>query len=142
RTLITMIAGMQRHAQLFNRLTAANMSDDETDGPAVKHPPVYRIILAEWQSEELRTFLWTLDRMWREYWERPYSRRRKSGNIPRQRVLRPNSRTEHGIAPRGLWKNCYNPAWLDKLRPYERRQLKIIEREYDFTIPGPSQKRT
>ncbi|KAJ2990430.1 hypothetical protein NUW54_g8471 [Trametes sanguinea] len=122
------------HARLLDRLGPRNMSDDETDGPDVTHQAVYRIVIASWQSEELRQFLWTLDRLWREHWAKPDNQRRKSGNMPRKRLLRPESKTEPGYPARRLWQNCYNQAWLGTLRPYEIEALEIIPTDYDLSI--------
>ncbi|KAJ2986320.1 hypothetical protein NUW54_g9814 [Trametes sanguinea] len=68
RRFVIIYYGQTRHKALFERMSAVNMSEDETDGESVEHPPVYRIVIAEWQSEELRQFLWTLDALYREYW--------------------------------------------------------------------------
>ncbi|CDO75079.1 hypothetical protein BN946_scf185010.g4 [Trametes cinnabarina] len=123
-----------RHSILFDKLSANNMSGDETDGEKVKHSPVYRIILAEWQSPELRAFLWAIDARYIANWEEPTGSRRSKGNAPRKRVLRPESRAEPGVAPRGLWRNCYNEEWLNKKQEWEIEALVIIPEDYDFTI--------
>ncbi|KAI0351493.1 hypothetical protein OH77DRAFT_1461862 [Trametes cingulata] len=137
RAITLVLFELTRHAVLFSRMGPLHMSDDETDGEEVQHSPIYRIIIAAWQSEALRNFLWVLDRLWRMYWAKPENQRRKPGNHPRVRLLRPDSKVELGEAPPGLWRNCYDEAWLKTLRPYERERLGIIDQDYDFTIPQP-----
>ncbi|KAJ3014052.1 hypothetical protein NUW54_g1405 [Trametes sanguinea] len=85
RFVVIRFSSLSRHRILFDRLSANNMSGDETDGEKVEHAPVYRIILAEWQSDDLRAFLWALDAMYIKYWEKPPESRRTKGNAPRTR---------------------------------------------------------
>ncbi|RPD53694.1 hypothetical protein L226DRAFT_456214, partial [Lentinus tigrinus ALCF2SS1-7] len=118
-----------RHRALFRLLEARNMSGDETDGPEKTHPPRWRIVIAKWQSRTLRNFLWSLDRMYREDW----ARRRTGGNPPRERVLRDGD-DEDGIAPAGLWKNCYDKEWLERQPAHVIRELEIVDEDYDFTL--------
>lgn len=116
-------------------LAAANMSGDETDGDKVTFPPVYRIVITEWQSLELRTCLWRMDSKYINYWCAPGPvKRRVSGNPIRVRVIREDSRTVPGVAPIGLWRNCYNPDWLAKLEDWEVELLEIVDEPYDFTF--------
>ncbi|KAJ3006967.1 hypothetical protein NUW54_g3733 [Trametes sanguinea] len=136
RFVVIRFSSLSRHRILFDRLSANNMSGDETDGEKVEHAPVYRIILAEWQSDDLRAFLWALDAMYIKYWEKPPESRRTKGNAPRTRVLRGDSRTVPGTAPMGLWRNCYNAAWLAKKKEWEVEALQIIDEDYDFTLPA------
>ncbi|KAI0375850.1 hypothetical protein BV20DRAFT_932502 [Pilatotrama ljubarskyi] len=126
---------MERHRILFDRLDASHMSGDETDGPKVKHSAKYRIVLAEWQSEAFRTFLWRIDTKYIEYWETPPRKRRVNGNGIRVRVLSANSRTERGSAPQRLWRNCYDEGWLGKLKDWQKELLDIVDEDYDFSMP-------
>ena len=127
--------GYTTHIILLDRLDPSHMSADETDGGAAKsHPPVFRIIIAEWQSMELRNFLWQLDEMYRQDWANPIRTRASPGNPPRHRVLRLDSRSETGAVPKGLWRNCYNPIWLASLMAYQREELDIIDEDYDFSL--------
>ncbi|KAI0753045.1 hypothetical protein C8Q80DRAFT_1097709, partial [Daedaleopsis nitida] len=125
------------HRKLFSILRPIHMSGDETDGPVKEHPPRFRIVEARWQSLELKTFLRALDALYREIWAKPAGTRVTSGNAPRVRLERPDARIEDGIAPIGLWKNCYDHAWLRSLRPHVRESLKIINTDYAFTLPSP-----
>ncbi|OJT09988.1 hypothetical protein TRAPUB_13528 [Trametes pubescens] len=125
---------LRRHACLFERLSAVNMSGDETDGSQVHHPPVYRIVIAVWQSLELRTFLWILDLWYIERWENPPHGRRTGGNPPRTRVLRGDSKRVRGVAPVGLWRNCYNAEWLATLSGWEVDLLEIVDEDYPFGL--------
>ncbi len=105
------------------------MSGDETDGPEKTHPPVWHILIATWQSRALREFLWAIDRIYREDWAKP----RKGGNPPRVRILR-EGHHEEGVAPSGLWRNCYDPEWLQQQPPYIIDELEILDEDYDFTL--------
>lgn len=134
RRFVVLYLGEGRHRILFDRLSAANMSEDETDGDTVEHPPVYRIVIAEWQSEDFKLFLWALDALYRIHWKAPPTSRRKSGNPPRTWVLRDSCKTIRGTAAPGLWRNCYNKQWLNKLKPHELAELDIQEGIYDFSL--------
>ncbi|KAI0672559.1 hypothetical protein C8Q78DRAFT_952174, partial [Trametes maxima] len=37
-------------------------------------------------------------------------------------------------APPGLWRNCYDSKWLRTLKDHERRALRIVDEDYDFSI--------
>ncbi|RPD74277.1 hypothetical protein L226DRAFT_463960, partial [Lentinus tigrinus ALCF2SS1-7] len=134
RLFVIIHMGYIRHTVLFSLLAAANMSGDETDGAEVTHPPVYRIIIAYWQSTDLRNFLWALDAKYLLHWEKPENKRRTGGNPPRVRHMRDECRTIGGVAPVGLWRNCYNEEWLASLDDYEIENLEIQEGNYDFTL--------
>ncbi|KAI1789522.1 hypothetical protein LXA43DRAFT_892733, partial [Ganoderma leucocontextum] len=121
-----------KHSLLFTRLTASNMSDDESDGPRKVVPRKFRIIVAEWQSVELRQFLWEVDRLYRLNWSNTPKPRRRPGNTPRDRELKSDSKTEPGVAPPGLWRNCYDAEWLSKLNGYDRRKLAMVDSDYEF----------
>ena len=110
------------------------MSCDETDGSSKAHPPVFRIVAAQWQSDDLRNFLWVLDMFYREDWAHPIHGRASVGNPPRTRTFYEDGPSEEGSPPKGLWRNCYNPVWLESLKPYQRKELEIIEEDYDFSF--------
>ncbi|KAL7284239.1 hypothetical protein ACG7TL_001521 [Trametes sanguinea] len=128
------VPSLQCHQALFARMSAVNMSGDETDGPEVRHPPVYRIIIAEWQSLELRTFLWRLDAWYLEAWEKPLHGRRTGGNPPRTRIVREGGDSVRGVPPARLWRNCYDAAWLATLPEWEVEMLEIVEEDYPFGL--------
>ncbi len=58
-----------------------------------------------------------------------------SGNQLRVRLERTDGRTEDGVAPIGLWRNCYDSSWLKSLRPHVRKSLNAIKSDYRFTLP-------
>lgn len=128
---------------LFEKLKPSHMSGDEpefeTDNERQTHDRVFFIVEAEWQSPELITFLRTLD-AWHVYdWRQAIGDRLPGGNPPRKRVSRAVPRVVNSVAPKGLWKNCYSQAWLDKLKPHKRAELKMINSDYDFSLPGWSE---
>ena len=111
------------------------MSDDETDGDEKKHPAVWRIVEADWMSQELKIFFQTLDDMYRKDWEAPIGKRRTPGNAPRTRVRRAGGRTKNSVAPIGLHKNCYDAAWLAGLSQPDLNDLHVVEGVWDLSIP-------
>ena len=121
------------HVALFKRLRPCHMSGDETDGDVKVHPPTYRIVETRWQSLELKTFLRALDTMYREKWAAPPIGRATSGNAPRFRI-EAGSRIEDGVAPIGLWRNCYDKAWLASLKPHVLQSLKVRDEDYNFSL--------
>ncbi|CDO77466.1 hypothetical protein BN946_scf184881.g10 [Trametes cinnabarina] len=128
--------GHRRHLRLFALLEPVHMSGDETDGPEKKHPSVFRITIARWQSEAFRNFLWAIDAQYRADWEHPRERRRTPGNEPRVRVL-PAGGTDSAtecVAPIGLPRNCYDEGWLASLSAPTVRELDIQEVVYDFSL--------
>ena len=58
----------------------------------------------------------------------------KSGNKPRQRVELAQPKTINSPAPKGLWRNCYDPQWLARLPQHEQSALNIIDEDYDFSL--------
>ncbi|KAH9895968.1 hypothetical protein C8Q73DRAFT_643471, partial [Cubamyces lactineus] len=128
--------GYRRHLRLFTLLEPVNMSADETDGPEKKHPSVFSIVLAPWQSQSFRNWLWSIDAMGRHDWEHPRERRRTAGNEPRVRVLpeQPTAPGNYCVAPIGLPRNCYDSDWLASLPTYAKRELEIDDSDYDFSF--------
>lgn len=150
--LTTERRGWDQFDPLWQALTPANMSDDETDSGGKKgkgkatrrrkrHWPTWTVIRSLWQSDTLIHFLHGVDKHYRRDWENPgrYSAKRKSsGQPPRRRYLKATSKVEEGVVPRGLWRNCYNPAWLKTLRPDELAALQIIDEDFDLELPTPA----
>ncbi|KAI0644132.1 hypothetical protein C8Q79DRAFT_871010, partial [Trametes meyenii] len=118
------------HLELFACLRAEDMSGDETehdaDGKRIR-PLAYLIKDSAWMSDAYRTFMRTLDD-WR------YSKWAdlNVGNAPR--IRKPQGKTVNVKAPTGLWRNCYSSTWLAVLKPHQRRALRIIEEDYNFTL--------
>ncbi|KAI0753001.1 hypothetical protein C8Q80DRAFT_1097403 [Daedaleopsis nitida] len=128
----------RRHTVLFQKMRTANMSADESDSPDPTLPRVRRIILANWQSMELRNFLWALDAKYLSTTNRPTDgKRRTPGNKACVRQVCDTSRAVAGVAPPGLWINCYDPVWLENLPEWEVEQMEIINQPYDFTLDPP-----
>ncbi|OJT02569.1 hypothetical protein TRAPUB_6891 [Trametes pubescens] len=124
---------LQHHLELMSLLRAENMSDDETDRDEVtkakKYPAVFYIRDAEWMSAIFREFLRSVDAL--------KLRKLKPGNSPRLRLARKKTtKYAQAAVPEGLWRNCYNIAWLSTLKTFELRKLRIIDEDYDFTLPS------
>ncbi|KAI0653768.1 hypothetical protein C8Q70DRAFT_927064 [Cubamyces menziesii] len=127
--------GLERHLLLFDRLTADNMSDDDTDRPAYHLPRTYRIIESRWQSLVLKTFLRGLDALYRQgVWDRSRPRVRFAGASPRVRIPQEGGPEADGCPAAGLWRNCYDEGWLRSLDADQRDVLAIIEEDYDFSL--------
>lgn len=121
-------------------LQPRHMSGDECKTAQDMLLNIWVIVEAEWQSDPLKLLLRKLDVLYQVY-------RLKSGRIggdgkesfgrgrgPRTRVSRPDGRIVNSEAPVGLWRNCYNPDWLKKLRPHNIKELHIVDEDYDFTL--------
>ncbi|RDX43278.1 hypothetical protein OH76DRAFT_1322818, partial [Lentinus brumalis] len=108
---------------------------DHSDQERQTHPKTFFIVEAFWQSDELKVFLRLLDTWHLWDWRQSIGDRLPGGNPPRKRVELAEPRVANSAAPKGLWKNCYNDAWLDTLKPHVRRQLGIIDEDYDFRLP-------
>ncbi|KAI0655858.1 hypothetical protein C8Q70DRAFT_935983 [Cubamyces menziesii] len=131
RRAVVLSVGLDRHKILFDQLAALNMSGDETDHDTWHESPVkYRIIESHWQSEDLKTFMRSLDEMYCNN----QSQCTTDANSLHTRIARVNARVEDGHAPRGLWRNCYNADWLRKLPSYKKHALKIKNADYDFDL--------
>ncbi|KAI0716866.1 hypothetical protein C8Q76DRAFT_575933, partial [Earliella scabrosa] len=130
---------LDRHWILFDMLKPVHMSGDEavTMGPGddrQKHPRVYHIVEAAWQSEEFKAFVRALDEWNIEDWRVKVGERLRGGNSPRERIALAKPRVINSAAPQGLWRNCYSPSWLASLKPHARERLQIIDEDYDFSL--------
>ncbi|KAI0666482.1 hypothetical protein C8Q78DRAFT_454103 [Trametes maxima] len=127
--------GCDHHLDLFSLLDAEHMSGDETErdekGNKVR-PPAFLIMNPEWMSDEYRSFMHTLDE-W-HYSKRFTKGKDTGGNFPRTR--KSQSKVVTAPAPIGLYRNCYSMAYLAKLKPYQRRALCIVDKDYNFTLPA------
>ncbi|KAH7919175.1 hypothetical protein BV22DRAFT_986662, partial [Leucogyrophana mollusca] len=96
-------------------------------------PKHYRIISPAWRSDEFTIFLHRLDHIYRQDWRCPLGgKRATAGNPPRTRIQ--STRSNPGLAPKHLPRNCYNPTWLLSLRPWQTKRLGVVEEDYNFDI--------
>ena len=102
------------------------------------HPRKYHIIDAAWQSQEFAQCSQMLDEWNIEDWKHTLGDRQPGGNQPRQRITLEKPRVASSSAPKGLWCNCYNKKWLKKLKPHVRAGLRIVDEDFDFTLPAYS----
>lgn len=134
RIKILNILGLNEHLKLFENMENAHMSDDEPDedhNGDRSFPSRFHSYRPDWRSAELGTFLHTIDTHTPVLWGRPKGRRATPGNPPRQRYEMENM-VRPGEVPVGLWKNCYDAAWLSRQRPHIVRNLEIIDSDYDL----------
>lgn len=125
------------HLDLLTRFSPVNHSEEETD----VEPPrrrsrnsCFHIIQSDWMSTELRAFLRKLDDEYIDEWETSPEKHSLGGSAPRERIVGNPPSSTLGTPVIGLWRNCYNRAWLQTLRPHRLRALKVINADYDFTI--------
>jgi len=109
------------------------LSDDETDHESGTNlgQRSYGIVKEPWCSEELIRWLRTMDLLaCGEKWDGNQVARRGNGMRLRIHSSLSNDRT----AVRGLPENCYEPVWLNSLKPWEREVLGIKPRlDMQFT---------
>ena len=111
-------------------MTPEHMSGDETDDSG--KPETFKRIDTQWRGTKMRTFLHGLDTTILENRRHPIGTRKAIGRAPRVR-LASGGKSENGPAPKGLPINCYNEAWLNKLKPFQRFKLEVQEKEFDFS---------
>ncbi len=124
-----------QHALLLSKFRPRHMSGDEAQSSLDRLNRNYIIVEAEWQSLVLRIFLRLLDRLFLAHALSVHGKDDYGGmKRPRTRTAKPNGPTEDSPAPKGLWRNCYDPTWLGKQKPHIVRGLGIIDEDYDFTL--------
>ncbi len=131
---------LTRMATLFDKMKPCHMSGDEAeidadDNDRQMHPRVFYIVDAFWQSKEFKTGVRVLDGWNVEDWRQCVGDTLPGGNAPRRRIGLAEPRVVNSKAPKGLWKNCYNKKWLRTLKPHVRRKLRIINADFDFSLP-------
>ncbi|KAI9058752.1 hypothetical protein FKP32DRAFT_1581023, partial [Trametes sanguinea] len=125
---------LDEHIELLAKLEPRHMSGDEAKTDMDRLTGVYVIIEAAWQSEQMKTFLRQLDVLYAVEFMKPSGGHLRSGKPPRQRIVRPDSRTVDSAAPVGLWRNCYDERWLSRQREHFIKGLQIIDEDYDFKL--------
>ena len=116
-------------------LSPVHMSGDEAPNARMRRRGIFIIIEAEWQSVAFKTFVRTLDQLYIDQWDAGNGTGKRSGRGPRERIAQPDGKkSKDTAAPCGLWRNCYNPAWLSKQTEWAIYRLGIIDEDYDFTI--------
>lgn len=114
------------------------MSDDEPvmHGKSQRWPALFTTIRPAWRSKELGDYLHSLDDLYREDWAQPIGKRATAGNPPRTRIDEDSEvKVRHGPVPVGLWRNCYDAGWLNEQRDHVIARLRIIDSDFDFTVP-------
>ena len=114
--------------KLFAILKAEHMSGDESDKD---FPDTFQAVDAQWMSVKMRTFLHALDERVLEDRANPIGTRKPVGRPPRVR-LPSEGKSANSRAPKGLPVNCYDDAWLQKLKPHQRMVLDAVDIPFDF----------
>ncbi len=135
--------GWTQFDPLLDCLEPVNMSADEADVDknGVKlYPPQYTIIENFWPSEKFTGLMRGFDKHHRADWAAPqrYGKKGKTGGNPprlRHEGKGKKRKVAPGVAPIGLWRNCYNTAWLDTLDEEDLEKLQIIDEDFDLTLP-------
>ncbi|RDX44262.1 hypothetical protein OH76DRAFT_1359904 [Lentinus brumalis] len=140
RRRVVSIHGLDQHKALLDKMKPRHMSGDEpefevSNDERVTHPRIFFIIDAFWQSGPLVKLLRSLDAWNVQDYCQSIGDNLPGGNPPRKRVELATPKVVNSRAPKGLWRNCYNDAWLDTLKPHEIRKLCIINKDYDFKLP-------
>lgn len=89
----------------------------------------YAIVKKEWQSDEMIIWLRLIDLLaCGEKWDRCSIMQQDSRHLCVH-----SSSLKDGVAIRGLPENCYNPHWLDCLKPCERELYVQLPFSMKFT---------
>lgn len=75
-----------------------------------------------------------LDRLKAQADEEAIGASRKPGALARDRVELAQPKVVNTAAPKGLWRNCYDEAWLSGLKLPSLRTLEVREGDYDFSL--------
>lgn len=111
------------------------MSGDEAEDDEAERAGIYTIVEAEWQSDPLKTFLRALDTQYIKGWSTCVGDRGHGGKRPRRRIAKvSDAKVVDSVAPIGLWRNCYNAAWVERQDAWFIRDLCIVDRDYDFSL--------
>lgn len=136
--MINPVYGIQRHAVLLNKLRPPHVEPDEPAGFRIddsgKQHRVFNMIRPAWQSDVFWKFMKDLDERKSQADNEAIGASRKSGALARERVELAEPKVVNTAAPKGLWKNCYDEAWLAKLTLPSRRTLQVLEENYDFNL--------
>jgi hypothetical protein len=120
---------LQCHQLLVSCMGQVGVSSDESDedGPVRR----YVRITPAWRSEQLSQLQDCIDSAKSASQKPRPGHRRTLGNRPRSRI-NANRRNNDAIAPPGLPRNCYDPTWVQSLRPVDLAELDIVDCDYDF----------
>ena len=89
RAWVIAIYELDEHYLLFSKLRVVHMSGDEAESEEARRKGVYVIIEAEWQSEDFKIFVRSLDQRYLNDWDKGVGNR-KRGRPPRQRNTSPS----------------------------------------------------
>ncbi|KIK12477.1 hypothetical protein PISMIDRAFT_120825, partial [Pisolithus microcarpus 441] len=125
-------ASLKRHLPFVKDLGSQGMSSDESEDEStrtISYPQVY----PAWRSHQLASLLWSVDDVATSNVSVQIGKCKKSGT---QLRVRPHSDkvNEEAATPPGLPRNCYDAAWLEKLNQRQRRELRVQDGDYNFTM--------
>ncbi|EIW59185.1 uncharacterized protein TRAVEDRAFT_122814 [Trametes versicolor FP-101664 SS1] len=123
----------RKHGPLVHALGPDGMSSDEEEysGTILLH---YRISSCPWRETRVTSIMRLLDALERRY-RSDLGQGDLRGAKTRLRCLSEKvSKRTRGVP--GLPRDAYDAAWLEGLRPLERRDLEVKEGVYDFSVPA------
>ncbi|KAI6160179.1 hypothetical protein EDD17DRAFT_1485303, partial [Pisolithus thermaeus] len=123
---------LKRHLPFVKDLGSQGMSSDESEDKSTRTISYLRVYPA-WRSRQLASLLWSVDDVATSNVSVQIGKRKKSGT---QLRVRPHSDkvNEEAATPPGLPRNCYDAAWLEKLNQRQRRELRVQDGDYNFTM--------
>ncbi|OJT09661.1 hypothetical protein TRAPUB_13857 [Trametes pubescens] len=120
---------LRRHIPMLMKLGAHGMSSDESDH--VQGVVQYGVLIKEWRSPAITKWLRVFDSMYRRLRlnDANFS---TPGSHAHKRLC--STKTSSRRPPvHDLPRNAYEATWLGALNPYDRKQLGVLEYDYEFT---------
>jgi hypothetical protein len=118
------------HLDVMARMKSGGVSSDETDDD---NKNLFWRVKPAWRSTELEIFLWRLDEIITQNKSVIGTGRKPAGRAPRNRRFGDKVSV---MAPPNLPQNCYDPAWLETLRPMQRKLLNMQPVDHHFVFAG------
>ncbi|PIL33266.1 hypothetical protein GSI_04716 [Ganoderma sinense ZZ0214-1] len=128
----------KRFEDIFVNLRGAHMSADETDrdeNDKKKYPVTFSIIRAAWMSFAFRRLCRELDKEHIKNRGVLIGDQGSGGSGPRVREDTTPAQEADTRAPVGLWRDCYDSAWLAGLKNDQIRRLNIIDEDFGLALP-------
>ncbi|KAI0313494.1 hypothetical protein OF83DRAFT_1037694, partial [Amylostereum chailletii] len=106
-------------------------SGSDTDEGSARGRKTYVRITPIWRSRPFSNWMWSLDDIVLNQRMPRVGTRAVPGAEPRLRKQSTCVNME-AVAPPGLYRNCYDSAWVDSLLNYNKRNLHMVQLDYDL----------